>query len=149
MASNESPWTQFKEDKQPMEEEWRSGVCYNLMQEFDVFWMTLFCFPCQVGREWQALMANKSYSTNWAITALACLCPILSPCLVCKLRTAMRKMPDATTEKTDMKSWIPGTPTEDFVCALCCTLCTVCHIGRELKIRSFPTGTLCMHCGLA
>jgi len=137
-------WQQFKEEKVASEEEWRCGVFYNLMQEIDVCWMTTLFPWCQIGREWNALFQQTSYSTNWPVVGGSFICPCVCPFLVMRLRTAMRKMPDATSDKVDMKSWIPGSPAEDLLCACCCLPCTICHIGRELKFRQMPTGTILM-----
>eukprot|EP00755_Sulcionema_specki_P037449 Sspe_Gene.108958::Locus_88216_Transcript_1_1_Confidence_1.000_Length_610::g.108958::m.108958 len=129
--------------KTPGNEEWRSGSMWNCFAEMDVCWMTTFCFPCMVGREWSAAKRLQMYNMDTMICMALTCCGCVYPCVVCNLRGSVRKIGDASTAKDNPDAWIPGSAAQDFVCALFCPSCTVCHMGRELKVRGYAPGTLC------
>eukprot|EP01059_Diplonema_ambulator_P001295 TRINITY_DN1104_c0_g1_i1.p1 TRINITY_DN1104_c0_g1~~TRINITY_DN1104_c0_g1_i1.p1 ORF type:complete len:169 (+),score=34.81 TRINITY_DN1104_c0_g1_i1:77-508(+) len=133
-------WSQFDTKKTGGEETWRSGSMWNCFQEMDVCWMTFFCGPCMIGREWSAAKNQETYRTNWPVCLASLFCGL---CIVTHLRTATRKIGDPSVAKDNPEAWIPGSVLEDCLCTWCCGPCVVCHIGRELKARSYPCGTIC------
>ena len=160
MGKDEGLFSQFKDEKSTSDESWRSGSMWNCFAEYDVCWMTTFCQPSMVSRVWNAgKFPHKPHSQNWPLCLGLCLCPIATPCVVCHLRGAVRKIGDSSSSKDNPRAWIPGMQTcvscahtasfhtgssiEDAACAFCCGPCTVCHLGRELKQRGYPCGTIC------
>ncbi|KAJ9446860.1 hypothetical protein DIPPA_10995 [Diplonema papillatum] len=104
----DTPWSQFKNEKTESSETWRSGSQWACCDEYDVFWMTVFCLPCQIGREWNAAKTLQTYSTNWPICLLTLFCGCTSCCVVGNLRTSVRKIGDSSVSHSNPESWIPG-----------------------------------------
>eukprot|EP01064_Diplonema_japonicum_P008661 TRINITY_DN1608_c3_g1_i1.p1 TRINITY_DN1608_c3_g1~~TRINITY_DN1608_c3_g1_i1.p1 ORF type:complete len:144 (+),score=7.46 TRINITY_DN1608_c3_g1_i1:61-492(+) len=138
--TKDATWSQFDTKKTASEEVWRSGSQWNCFQEIDVCWMTTFCSPCMIGREWSAAKNHETYRTNWPVCLASLFCSL---CIITHLRTSVRKIGDPSVAKDNPAAWIPGSVLEDFCCTFCCSPCVTCHIGRELKARSYPCGTIC------
>ena len=107
-GDSNNPWSKFDDKKQKGEEEWRSGSPWLCFDQMDVCWMTFFCTPCMIGREWNAAKAHQTYSTNWPVCLLSLFCPIVDTCLVCNLRGTVRKIGDSSTTKDNVSQHIPG-----------------------------------------
>ena len=74
----------------------------------DVCWMTCFCGPCMISREWNASKQLKSYSQNWPVCLALTFCGCFTPCVVANIRTTVRKIGDASSYKDNPAAWIKG-----------------------------------------